>query len=83
MLALTDMTTARALQRSGKSTAIEKENYLLAGLQFFFHVSLETFRKNCRSTFLFPGLVAHVYNPNERESLAVCSLGESNEIVFS
>tara|TARA_B100001094_G_scaffold298932_1_gene323205 strand:- start:296 stop:598 length:303 start_codon:yes stop_codon:yes gene_type:complete len=83
MLALTDMATTWTLQGSSKSTAIEKENHLLTGLKLLLHVSPEAFGENGWSAFLFPALVSHIYNANERKSLAVCPLGKSDEIVFS
>ena len=83
MLALTDMTTARALQRSGESATIKKEDHLLASFQFLFHVRPEPFRKYRRPAFLFSSLATHVDNPNEGQRLTVCSLGQSDEIVFA
>ena len=82
-MTLTDMPTAWTLQRSSKSTTVEKENHLLASFKFLFHISPEPIRENRRTTFLFPGLVSHVDNSNERERLTVYPVGKPNELVFA
>ena len=83
VLALADVPTAGALERAGKTTAVEEENDLLTLFQFFFHVHAEAFREDGGSPLLFFCLHSHVHDADERKGLTVCTFGEAQEFVLS
>ena len=81
--AFADVGASWALERAGKSSAVEKEDNLLALGKFTLHVASELVGENRGSSFVFPALDFHIDNADNRHGLTIGALGELKELVFA
>ena len=83
MPAFGDVAAFGAKQGTGKTAPIEKEDDLVALLEFLFHVHTELVGENGGAPLVLFRLGAHVDDPDEGKGLSVGPFREQNQVVLS